>query len=142
MGVPREDILCRFIDPNKWESDVDPPRPAASVFNASNRKLSTWHQDHVVAEGSKLKDLCFCSLEGFGEALLSVEVLLQAAQDSGSPVFNPTAEWRPDEVEAAWTRWRDAHVNIESQGGNRNFPKGYRLSLAERCQVSRTPDGV
>lgn len=140
MTVPSEDTLCRFIDPGSWSYDDN--RPTASAFTASNRKLSTWHRDRVAQNGSALKDLCFDSLGGFGEALLKTLDFLQAAEEAKSPVFQPTVVWRPEEVEEPWLPWQHAHVNIESKAGPSGFPKDYRLLLAMRCEVSRRPSGV
>lgn len=140
MTVPLEDTLCRFIDPGRWSYDDN--RPAYTAFTASNRKLTTWHRDRVVQNGSALKDLCFDSLEGFGEALLKTLDFIQAAEEIKSPVFRPAAIWRPGEVKEPWSAWRDAHVNIEATAGDSSFPKSYRLLLAKRCEVSRHPSGV
>ena len=140
MTVPSEDTLCRLIDPRCWNRDDN--RPAYTAFSASNRKLSTWHRDRVAQNGDNLEDLCFDTLEGFGEALLKTLDFLEAAKDSGSPDFRPTAVWRPKEVKGPWEPWQDAHVNIESQAGAKDFPPRYRLELAMRCEVPRRPRGV
>ena len=140
MTVPSEDTLCRFIDPARWSYDDD--RPSYTAFSASNRKLSTWHRDRVAQNHSTLEDLCFDSLAGFGEAVLRTKDFVRAAEESRSQNFRPEAAWRPDEVEAQWLPWLNAHVNIESQAGPSSFPKDYRLLLAIRCDVPRRPHGV
>lgn len=140
MPVPANDILCRFLDPAKWFHDDD--RPAASAFRASKRKLSMWHRDRIVTNGSVLKDLCIDSLDGFGEGLLKTEDILDAATHCLSPVFTPNAVWSPDDVEPLWGAWRNAHANIESERGPVNFPDDFRLLLAQTCEVSRRPDGI
>lgn len=140
MTVPSEDTLCRFIDPAHWSYDDN--RPAYTAFRASQRRLSTWHCDRVTQSGSALKDLCFDSLEGFGEALLKTLDFLQAAEKINSPVFQPTAVWRPEKVKEPWLLWQDAHVNVEAKAGPSGFPKDYRLLLAKKCEVSRRPSGV
>lgn len=138
--VPQKDTLCRLIDPGHWSHDDD--RPSYIAFSASRKKLSTWHRERVTQNHSTLEDLCFDSLEGFGEAELSTQEFTLAANESRSPDFQTEAVWRPEEVEPPWLRWQNAHVNIESQVGNSSFPKDYRLLLAMRCAVTRRPNGV
>lgn len=135
-----EDTLCRFLDPARWSQDDN--RPTYQAFSASNKKLSTWHKGRVAQNGSALEELCFDSLKGFGEGLLNVGEVIQAAEHSSSPNFEPFVVFRPDEVEEPRSRWREAHANIESEAGNDRFPRDYRLLLAMKCYVSRRPDGI
>lgn len=144
MSVPPEDILCRFIDPKDWSDDDQ--RPALSAFKSSRdkhtrtNKLSLWHQDRIVNNGSQIRDLCIDLLAGFGEALITTRDILDSAKDLRSPVFKPQVLWRPDEVVQPWVDWKDAHVNVESEQPSSGFPDDFRLLLAERCYVSRPPD--
>ena len=140
MTVPLEETLCRFIGPEHWSRDDN--RPAYTAFTASRKKLSTWHRERVLQNHSTLEDLCFDELEGFGEAMLRAEDFIQAAEESRSPVFQPKAAWRPEEVVERWSAWLNAHVNIESEAGPDSFPRDYRLLLAMRCEVPRRPNGM
>lgn len=140
MTVTSGDALCRFVDPKYWFADED--RPAASAFRASNHKLSTWHCDRVAQQDSRLEDLCFASLDECGEALLTANDFLEAADQTPSPVFQPNVVWRPEEAPGPWGAWRDAHVNVEAEAGNASFPLTYRELLAKRCEVPRRPHGV
>lgn len=109
-----------------------------TVFRASRRALSLWHVKRIASGGDELRDLCFGRFEGFGEALLTAETCRTAK--SCSDVFEPRVCWRPDTVEPDWQRWRDAHVHIEADRGNANFPRTYCISLAVACTVAREPD--
>ena len=144
MLVPPGDILCRFIDPKHWSDDDK--RPAASAFRPSKErgshtwKLSMWHQDRIVKSGIQLGDLCIDSLTGFGEALITTREILDAAEESFSPVFRPQAVWRPGEAMPPLDAWANAHINIESKRPSSGFPDDFRLLLASRCYVSRPPE--
>ena len=88
-----------------------------------------------------MKDLCVDGLNGAGEAYLQVKTCTELGEDI-SDEFKPKVFWRPDKITKAWEQWRDAHAQIESEGGNTGFPASYRALLAERATCLRSPDGI
>ena len=88
-----------------------------------------------------MKDLCVDGLNGAGEAYLQVKTCIELGGDI-SDEFKPKVFWRPDKITKAWKQWRDAHAQIESEGGNTGFPASYRALLAERATCLRSPDGI
>lgn len=137
--MSRDNWICRFITPDKWDDELQQPTPHA--FRASNRNLSVFHPKTVEDAGSELRDLCIGILIGAGEAHLQVETCISLGA-AISDKFNPLVYWRPDKVGEDWVRWRDAHAQIESLGGNAGFPRSYRSLLAENATCLRPPDGA
>ncbi len=135
--VSREDWICRFITPGKWDDDLQQPTPQA--FMASDRHLSVFHPNRVIDAGDTLQNLCIAQLSGAGEAHLQVETCIRLGQGI-SDEFNPKVHWRPDKVGAEWEQWKDAHAHIESSAGNSVFPTSYRSLLAENATCLRPPD--
>jgi hypothetical protein len=85
------------------------------------------------------RDLCIERLAGAGEAHLQVKTCIELGQEI-SDEFDPKVFWRPDKVDERWKLWEDAHAQIESQGGARDFPITYRILLAENATCLRPPD--
>ena len=137
--VSREEWICRFITPGKWDEELHQPTPRA--FHASERQLSVFHTKSVEEAGFALRDLCIDRLSGAGEAQLQVKTCIELGQDI-SDEFSPNVYWRPDKVAEAWERWNEAHGQIESEGGNAAFPTSYRSLLAENAICLRPPDGL
>ncbi len=86
-----------------------------------------------------MRDLCIEELSGMGEAYLQVKACIELDQPI-SDSFNPKIYWRPDKVAMPWERWKDAHAQIESKGGNACFPISYRSLLVENAACLRSPD--
>lgn len=135
--VSREDWICRFITPCKWDDELQQPTPR--TFRASDRQLSMFRPIRVEEAGYALRDLCIERLSGAGEAHLQVETCIELGQGI-SDEFNPLVYWQPDKVGESWERWKDAHAQIESQGGKAGFPTLYRSLLAENASRLRPPD--
>ena len=128
--VSKTDSVCRFIPKDEWDEDRDEPMP--SVFKASNRQLSVFHQTKITDAGDSLRDLCFGRLDGAGEAHFQVAKYLELAQGI-SPKFEPNVCWRPDAVEKEWSQWDYAHAHVEATGGDKDFPRTYRCLLAQNA---------
>ena len=135
--VSREEWICRFITPGKWDYELQQPTPRA--FRASDRQLSVFHPKRVEEAGFSLRDLCIEQLREAGEAYLQVKICIELGQGL-SDEFNPKVRWRPDKVAKSWEPWKDAHAQIESQSGNAGFPTSYRSLLAENAICLRPPD--
>ena len=135
--MSNEEWVCRFIPPDEWDEEKQQPMPRA--FRASDRELSIFHRNKVEELGSRLRELCFDRLKGAGEAYIQVKKCVELGVDI-SDEFSPEVYWRPDKVKEPWSRWREAHTQIESQGGNGGFPPSYRSLLAENAVCLRIPD--
>ena len=135
--VSDEEWICRFIPPGEWDEELQQPTPR--TFRASNRELSVFHSAKVEDLGYALGDLCIEQLTGAGEAQLQVQACIELGQGI-SDEFDPKVYWRHDKVHRAWQRWRDAHAQIESEGGNSGFPTSYRSLLAENATCLRPPE--
>jgi hypothetical protein len=135
--VSEEEWICRFIEQGEWDDNLKQPTPGA--FRASGRELSSFHVKTVQSLGSELKDLCIDRLESAGEACLQVKACIELCKGI-SPVFDPKVYWRPEKVAPAWQRWKEAHVQIESERGNASFPMTYRSLLAENASHLRPPN--
>ena len=135
--VSEEEWVCRFVLSGDWYDELHRPTPDA--FRASRRELSLFHPRKVEQLGFTLRDLCIERLAGAGEAHLQVKTCIELGQEI-SDEFDPKVFWRPDKVDDRWKLWEDAHAQIESQGGNRNFPMRYRSLLAENATYLRPPE--
>ena len=137
--ISDEEVICRFVTLEDWDEERQEPSPNA--FNASEREMSAYHPGKVEELGDTLRDLCFERFEGAGEAHLQVGKCIELGQDI-SDQFNPNVYWRPDKVTDPWEHWRDAHAQIESEGGNKKFPLTYRTRLVRNSMCVRPPDGI
>ena len=136
LEVPDEDWICRFVAPEEWDDVLQEPSPSA--FRASDRQLSVFHRQRVEDSGDALQDLCVQQLSGFGEAHLTAATCIELGQGI-SDQFAPKVYWRPDHVQEAWSRWKEAHAQVESSGGDRGFPRSYRVLLARNALCPRFP---
>lgn len=137
LEVPEEDWICRFVAPEEWDDELREPSPSA--FRASDRQLSVFHRQRVEDSGDTLQDLCIQQLSGFGEAHLTVAACIELGQGI-SQQFDPKVYWRPDYVQEEWARWKEAHAQVESSGGDRGFPRSYRVLLARNALCPRFPE--
>ena len=135
--VPNEDWVCRFVRYDDWNFEKD--RPAHSAFRASDGQLSVFHVEQVRQGGYSLQDLCINRLAGAGEAHLLVEQYIDTAKNGNSPVFDPRVYWRPMQVATEWTEWANAHAQVESERGDKNFPQTYRVALTLLASQLRPP---
>ena len=134
--VSKEEWICRFVTKDKWDDELQQPTP--QTFKASNRQLSVFHPRRVEEAGFEMQDLCIEQFSGAGKARLQVETCIELGKGISNE-FNPRVYWRPDSVAKPWRRWKDAHVQIESRGGNAGFPPSYRSLLAENATCLRPP---
>ena len=135
--VSREEWICRFITPGTWDDEHQQPTPRA--FKASDRQLSVFHPQRVEDNGYSLQELCIDQLSGAGEAHLQVKTCIELGQNISNE-FKPNVYWRPCQAASPWVLWKDAHAQIESEGGNADFPASYRSLLAENAICFRPPD--
>ena len=158
-AVSDDDALCRFFPRHLMDENDGLPSPDA--FRASNRELSVYHVGQV-EKSSSLVALCFGTLTGNGEAVLTAGEFKEVAQrvldrperpkgakdDLTGLMYRPAnfpvpeVVWRPNRVSAGREAWRDAHVHVETTSGNEKFPLGYRATLAMECRVLRLPDPI
>ena len=137
LEVPDEDWICRFVAPEEWNDELQEPSPSA--FRASDRQLSVFHRQMVEDSGDTLQDLCIQQLSGSGEAHLIVAACIELGQGI-SQQFDPKVYWRPDYVQEEWARWKEAHAQVESSGGDRGFPRSYRVLLTRNALCLRFPE--
>lgn len=137
LEVPEEDWICRFVAPEESNDELQEPSPSA--FRASDRQLSLFHRQRVEDSGGTLQDLFIQQLSGFGEAHLTVAACIELGQGI-SQQFDPKVYWRPDHVQEEWARWKEAHAQVESSGGDRGFPRSYRVLLARNALCPRFPE--
>ena len=145
MPVPREDVVCRFIREGDWSKAEE--RPKASGFKQNG--LSLWHLERLRSCNAQLEDLQFDSLEGSGQALLTVDQIFDAARMAGQKTtgtLHIAVEWRPETVEEAWNQWREAHIEVEAtpedeptetQGG---LMSAFRMGLCTMAECIAPPD--
>ena len=139
MPVPLEDIVCRFIDPDKWTKRDK--RPNQRAFKQAG--LSVWNQNKLHKCGASLEDLLIGRLRGWGQAHHSVEDYLTLAQsveqEEGIPC-KVRVEWRPCETPSAWWEWRYAHVQVEVTEGESDLHLEYRRRLAANSRHVVPPE--
>ena len=138
MEVPNDYLMCRFIRPGEWDFESGEPFPAA--FRASDNQLSLYHIETVVTLGSDMSELCFGSLSGAGEAhLRASDFPAAASENSNLAHLNPKVVWRPDKVEPKWSKWEEAHAQVETSAGDDHFPHSYRVALVLKADPIRPP---
>lgn len=76
-AVSDVDPLCRFFP--RHLLDENDGRPSPDAFKASKHKLSVFHVGEVV-KNTALASLCFGSLAGSGEAVLTAGEFKEVAQ--------------------------------------------------------------
>ena len=140
MPVPPDDIVCRFINPDRktWNPNLN--QPTQRAFKQAG--LSVWHQERLRWQDVALEELLIENLTGFGQAHHQVNdylaLALQVAQDEKLPC-QVRAEWRPGEVTEAWWQWRYAHVQVEATEGPPDFPLEFRRLLAANARTIVPP---
>ena len=140
MPVPPDDMVCRFINPDRrtWNNNLN--QPTQRAFKQAG--LSVWHQDRLRERDVELEDLLIENLTGYGQALHRVGDYLAAAVTVAQEEKIPCqvqVEWRPDEVTEPWWRWRYAHVQVEATDGPPDFPLEFRRLLAANARVVAPP---
>ena len=139
MPVPPDDMLCRFISPDKWNHKLN--LPIQRAFKQVD--LSVWHRDQLLQRKIQIEDLLIENLVGCGQAHHTVDDYLKFAhtvtQDEGIQC-QVLVEWRPDEAGAPWWGWRYAHVQVEAMEGPGDFPLEFRRLLAANSR-HRIPPG-
>jgi hypothetical protein len=134
------DELCRFVRRDAWNAIEGILTQAA--FRASDRKLSVFSPERVSALGSSLRDLCFGSLRGAGEAILTAADYRELAGMTNPPTQLDDVYWRASaaDVGPEHAPWSEAHAQVETTAGPDDFPRRYRLALANRARVVRIPE--
>lgn len=144
MSVPQADLLCYFIRPGEGRWNARENRPHQSAFRARAHQLSVWHLTRLSGLNATPTDLCFGSLEGSGQAHHTAGDYKAFAAEIAECVdegFSVAVEWRDGDNYAnpEWHRWKEAHAQAESKGGEPNFPLKYRVLLALRCRAVIPP---
>ncbi len=140
MPVPPDDMICRFINPdrNTWNANLN--RPTQRAFKQAG--LSVWHQARLSEWNVALEDLLIVNLSGYGQAHHQVgdylDLAKQVAQEEDIPC-EVQVEWRPDEVSEPWWQWRYAHVQVEATAGPADFPLELRRLLAANARAIIPP---
>ena len=139
MPVSCDDMLCRFISPDKWNDKQQLPTQRA--FKQAG--LSVWHRGRLSQHNIRLKDLLIETQIGWGQAHHTagdyLSIALKVTQEEGIPC-HIRVEWRPDEVAVPWQEWRYAHVQVEAAEGPDDFPLEFRRLLAASSR-HRIPPG-
>lgn len=141
MPVPQEDIVCRFIRYDKWSKRENRPRPGA--FKQPD--LSVWHPERLRNKGVRLEDLQFDSLEGSGQALITVAEIFEAAQTAEQKKdgkLHVEVEWRPETVDEARQQWSYAHAQVETQTEGEPPSEEGGLMSAFRMELCKTAQCV
>lgn len=136
MGVPSEDIVCRFIRPGRkrWSKRDNRPRPP--VFKERQGEgLSLWHEERLHENAISLDDLRIGSLSGAGQAHHTVgdyfRLACKASDETGRSL-SIRLEWRtePRYVGKEWRQWSYAHVQAEILEGADDVQVHFRNLLA------------
>lgn len=141
VTVPGDEWLCRFIedDDDHWNPIEAAPTPNA--FKESGSVISTWSRERVQNLGDELGDLAIDRFTGAGQALMTAEDYVKAADDAKlqNPNIQTTIEvnWRPDEVRDLWLKWQEAHAQAE--GSTSRLRTTYLVALVERCRETLPP---
>ena len=138
MPVPADDTLCRFINPDKWNFNLNLPTQRA--FKQVG--LSLWHLGELLQNTSQPEDLLIENLVGCGQSHHTagdyVRLALEVTQNEGIPC-QVQVEWRPDKVPQPRWEWRYAHVQVEAMEGPEDFPLEFRRLLAANSRYTIPP---
>ena len=140
MPVPPDDIVCRFINPDRktWNPNLN--QPTQRAFKQAG--LSVWHQGRLRRRDVALEELLVENLAGYGQAHHQVSdylaLALQVEQEENVPC-QVRVEWRPDEVTEPWRQWRYAHAQVESTEGPPDFPLEFRRLLSANARTIVAP---
>ena len=140
--VPSDDVMCRFIKPErgKWNTNLRLPLPRA--FKQDD--LSVWSKNKLRTQNAEPADLLIDNLAGHAQAYHRAQEYLdyaeQVAQEEGIE-YEVQVVWRPDKVDPPWYRWKDAHAQVEALEGPRDFPLEFRQRLAANAKCVVPPGG-
>ena len=140
--VPSDDVMCRFIKPEKgkWNTNLGLPLPRA--FKQDD--LSVWSKNELRTQNAEPADLLIDNLAGHAQACHRAQEYLdyaeQVAQEEGIEC-EVQVVWRPDKVDSPWYRWKDAHAQVEALEGPRDLPLEFRRRLAANAKYVVPPGG-
>ena len=140
MTVPADDIVCRFINPDRrtWNNNLNEPTQRA--FKQVG--LSVWHRERLSENNVSLARLLIENLAGYGQAHHTagdyLDFARKVAEEEGVPC-RVQVEWRPDEVAEPWQQWRYAHAQVEATEGPADFPLEFRRLLAANSRYVVPP---
>ena len=141
MPVPEDDIVCRFVREQDWNTRDNKPKSGAFKQPC----LSVWHVGRLQARNVQVEDLRLKHLEGVGQAHHTagdyLRLAIEVAECEGTE-FQVRVEWRTEDkyVEETWRPWRYAHVQVEALEGPGNFPLEFRRRLAINARKLVPPD--
>jgi hypothetical protein len=150
MPVPPKDTLCRLIKPEreKWNPRLELPTQGAfkPMRSTSGQvALSVWHPSRLSQHNVPIDALLIESLDGWGQAYHTTDDYLsladQAMQAASTP-FQVQVEWRPDDADEPWYRWRYAHVQVEAIEGPDEFLLEFRRLLAANSRSIIPPKAL
>ena len=148
MPLPPEDIVCRFVRDVDWSKREGRPRPGAFKQHG----LSVWHPGRLQVHGVRLAYLQIGSLQGSGQALLTVEQILEAArcaERKKGGMLRVAVDWRPDTVGEPWQQWSYAHAEVETEARDEPAPEenrdgglmsAFRMLLCKKAQCTPPPE--
>ena len=133
MSLLSNNILCRFIRPKDWSTKFKRPTPQAFKQMA----LSVWHKGWLDQQLVSLDELRIGSLEGAGQAHHTVQDYHRFADEASLSIeIRPS----PDNVEAPWQQWRDAHCEVNVTASPTQCLQSFRNLLVAQSRVLVPPD--
>ena len=138
--VPPDEVMCRFIQPEKGKWNPELKAPLQRAFKQED--LSVWSKDRLRAQDAIPADLLIDHLAGHAQAYHKVQEYLecakQVAQEEGIDC-KVQVMWRPDEVEPPWHQWKNAHAQVEALEGPKDFSLQFRRRLAASAKCIIPP---
>lgn len=143
MTLLSEDLVCRFIRPDKIYWNIKEKRPKQRAFHDKSG-LSIWHEKRLTQHDASFDDLLIDSLSGFGKAHHTIADYFDLAHKSAqkkSPNFSIRINWRPCTVESPWQQWKRAHLEVDISPDPRGANLLLRQWLAINARCPTAPEG-
>ena len=143
MTIHTDDVVCRFIRPDKTYWHKEAKRPKQRAFHDKSG-LSIWHHNELAKTGASFDDLLIESLAGYGQAHHTIGEYYRLAQDAAqkkSTNFSIHIDWRPDTVDPPWWQWRRAHMEVDIPPDPRGANTLLRQKLALNTVYATAPEG-
>ena len=138
MPVPPDDTLCRFINTDKWNFNLNLPTQRAF----KQAELSVWNLGELHENNVHPEELLIEGLVGCGQSHHTagdyLRIAIEVAQEEDIPC-QVQVEWRPEKVTEPWWQWRYAHVQVEATEGPVDFPLEFRRRLAANSRFKVPP---
>ena len=138
--VPSDEVLCRFIKPERGKWNADLGLPLQRAFKQDD--LSVWSKDKLRDQDTEPADLLIDNLADHAQAYHRAQDYLdcaeQVAQEEGVDC-KVQVVWRPEKVDPPWHLWKDAHAQVEALEGPKDFPLEFRRRLAANAKYVVAP---